>query len=275
MFCAKNSGQMTRVLLHTLLLSLLYPGIAYAKDAPPQVLVWPEQGNPVVRFTFGKFKEVGGIGNERTFMTETTAENLWSKTIPNATFSLYLYDRNRVRIGEATLNLSNVGPGETVRFQTTIASSGPPMSLSLSPRSLPRELGPAAPPRTVSLTVNTVPQGATAKLDGVEIGTTPKIVRVAVGKHVLDFTKEGFNAGRFPFEIGPDDASGGSVSFDLSTSSHDTIELRDGSVVTGDLESISGMEVVVKVGGVEQKLDRNQIKRIILVQREPSGPASQ
>jgi hypothetical protein len=218
---------------------------------------------------------VGGIGNERTFMTETTAENLWSKTIPNATFTLYLYDRNKVRIGEATLNVSNVAPGETVKFQTTIASAGPPVSLSLSPRSLPRELGPAAPPRTVSITINTVPQGATAKLDGVDVGTTPKIVQVAVGKHSLEFTKEGFNAGKFPFEIGPDDASGGSVSFDLSTSSHDTIELRDGSVVTGDLESISGMDVVVKVGGVDQRLDRNQIKRIIFVQREASGSTTQ
>ena len=32
---------------------------AFAKDPPAQVIVWPEQGNPVVRFTFAKFKEVG------------------------------------------------------------------------------------------------------------------------------------------------------------------------------------------------------------------------
>lgn len=240
---------------------------ANAKEQPPQVIVWPDQGSPILRFTFGKFKEVGSLGNQRTFMTETTAENLWSKTIPNATFTLYLYDRNKVRIGEATVNVSNVGPGETVKFQTTIGSSGPPASLSLSARSVPRELGPAAPPRTVSITINTVPQGATAKLDGLEIGSTPKMAQVPVGKHTLEFTKEGFNPGKFPFEIGPDDVSGGSVSFELGTSAHDTIELRDGSVMSGDLVSVSGMEVIIHIGGSDQKLDRNQVKRILFVQR--------
>jgi hypothetical protein len=136
-------------------------------------------------------------------------------------------------------------------------------------------LAPASPPRTVSFTINTVPQGANAKLDGQDIGITPKIARIAVGKHVLDFTKEGFNPGKFPFEIGPDDASGGSVSFELGTSAHDTIELRDGSVLSGDVVSLSATEVVIKVGGNNQSLNRNQVKRILLVERETLTPASQ
>jgi hypothetical protein len=239
-----------------------------AKDQPLQVLVWPEQGTAVVRFTFGKFKEVGSVGSERTYMTETTAENLWMKAIAQATFLLYLYDRNRVRIGEASLSLSNLGVGETVKFQTTIASSGPPFSLAVAPSFLPKELGPAAAPRIVSITVNTVPQGAAAKLDGVGVGTTPKMVQVAPGKHTLEFSKEGFNPGRFPFEIGPDDVFGGSVSFELGTSAHDTVELRDGSVLSGDLVFVSGMEVVIHIGGSDQKLDRNQVKRILFVQRQ-------
>jgi len=240
----------------------------FAKDTPAQVITWPESGTPVLRFTFGKFKEIGSVGNERSYVTETTAENLWSKPISNASFSLYLFDKNKTRIAEATLTVSNVAPGETVKFQTTIASSGPPASLSVVARYLPKELGPVAPPRLVSITVNTVPQGALAKLDGVDVGTTPKIVQVSVGRHVLEFSKEGFNAGKFPFEMGPDDASGGSVSFELGTSAHDTIELRDGSVLTGDLVSLSGMEVVIKVGGTDQHLNRNQVKRILLVERD-------
>jgi hypothetical protein len=221
---------------------------AHAKDAPALVIVWPEQGAPVLRFTFGKFKEVASLGNERTYVTDTTAENLWSKLIPDAVFVLYLFDRNKVRIGQATLMISNVRPGETVKFQTTVASSGPPASLSVTPTSLPKELGPAAPLKKVSLTVNTVPQGAVAKLDGEEVGTTPKVVQVAVGKHLLEFSKEGFNPGKFPFEIGPDDASGGSVSFELGTSAHDTIELRDGSVLSGDLVSVSGWKLSSRWG---------------------------
>jgi hypothetical protein len=247
---------------------------ALAKDPPAQVVVWPETGSPVLRFTFGKFKEVGSLGSQRSYVTETTAENLWSKRISDANFTLYLFDKNKVRIAEATMMVSNVAPGETVKFQTTIASSGPPVSLSVVARYLPKELGPVAPPKTVSITVNTVPQGAVARLDGTEVGTTPKIVRVAVGNHLLEFSKEGFNPGKFPFDIGPDDASGGSVSFELGTSAHDTIELRDGSVLSGDLVSVSGMEVVIKVGGADQRLSRNQVKRILLVEREAPAVAN-
>jgi hypothetical protein len=258
----------------TLLLTLFVTLTAYAKDPPLQVIVWPESGTPIFRFTFGKFQEVGALGSQRSYVTETTAENLWSKPISNANFSLYLFDKNKTRIAEATLNVSNVAPGETVKFQTTISSSGPPASLSVVARYLPQELRPLAPPRLITITVNTVPQGAIAKLDGVEVGITPKMVKVGVGKHLLEFSKEGFNPGKFPFEMGPDDASGGSVSFELGTSAHDTIELRDGSVITGDLVSASGMEIVVKVGGTDQRLNRNQVKRILLVEREALGGTS-
>jgi hypothetical protein len=258
----------------SLLLTLLVALTVYAKDPPPQVIVWPESGTPILRFTFGKFKEVGALGSQRSYVTETTAENLWSKPISNANFALYLFDKNKTRIAEVTINVSNVGPGEVVKFQTTISSSGPPVSLSVIARYLPQELRPLAPPRLVTITVNTVPQGAVAKLDGVEVGTTPKMVPVSVGKHLLEFSKEGFNPGKFPFEMGPDDASGGSVSFELGTSAHDTVELRDGSVITGDLVSVSGMEIVVKVGGTDQRLNRNQVKRILLVEREALGGTS-
>jgi len=246
---------------------------ASAKDQPVQVIVWPENGTPVLRFSFGKFKEVGSLGSERTYVTETTAENLWSKTIGNANFSLYVFDKNKTRIAEATINVSNIAPGETVKFQTTFASSGPPASFSVIARYLPKELGPLAPPRLITITVNTVPQGAVAKLDGVDVGTTPKMVQVGVGKHVLEFSKDGFSPGKFPFEMGPDDTSGGSVSFELGTSAHDTVELRDGSVLTGDLVSVSGMEIVIKVGGSDQRLNRNQVKRILFVEREAPAQA--
>jgi hypothetical protein len=81
-------------------------------------------------------------------MTETTAENLWTKIISNANYSLYLFDKNKVRIGEATIAVNNVRPGETIKFETTISASGPPASLSIVARYLPPELGPAAPART-------------------------------------------------------------------------------------------------------------------------------
>ena len=78
--------------------------------------------------------------------------------------------------------------------------------------------------------MNSVPQGAGVKIDGVDAGTTPKVAQLTVGKHLLEFSKEGFNTGHFPLEISPNDASGGSVSYELGTSAHDTIELRDGCI---------------------------------------------
>jgi hypothetical protein len=127
-------------------------------------------------------------------------------------------------------------------------------------------------PRAISLTVNSTPQGALLKLDGVEQGPTPRLISVGSGKHSLSFSKEGFTVGTFPLEIGPNDVSGGSVNFELGAASFDSIELRDGSVLNGDLVSISGMDVDVRVGGSIQHINRNQVKRIVLTEREAPTP---
>jgi hypothetical protein len=243
--------------------------LAEAKEPSGQTIVWPESGQPVLRFVFEKFKEGPAYGREHNYTCETTAQNLWGKKISDAVFSLYLFDKSNVRIGEGYVQVSNVGPGEMIKFQTTFHAAGVPVTLKLVPQTLPPELRAQAPPRNISITINSVPQGAALKVDGEDSGTTPKIVRVAPGKHVLEFSKEGFNPGKFPLEIGQDDASGGSVSYELGTLSHDTVEMRDGSVLVCDVESMSATEVVLRVGGVLQRLDRNKVKRMLLVERDP------
>jgi hypothetical protein len=150
--------------------------------------------------------------------------------ISSAEFTLYVFDKAKVRIGEAWISISDVSPGGVVKFQTFINASGTIASLELVPKSLPTELQAFLPPKTISIIVNSVPQGAELKIDGTPAGTTPKIVQVTPGKHALGFSKEGFNSGTFPLETTPDDVSGGSVSYELGTSAHDTLELRDGSV---------------------------------------------
>lgn len=234
---------------------------AVAKDQPFQVVTWPDSGQPILRFTFSKFKDIGGMGKEHTYITDTTADNLSDKTISGASFSLYVFDKSKARIGEGYINLTNVAAGQTVKFQITLSASGAPSSLAVA----------TSAPRTVSITVNSVPQGAALKVDGRAVGTTPKIIDVAIGKHMLEFDKGGFNPGKFPLEITSRDASGGSVSYELGSAAHDTIELRDGSVLAGDLISISGMQVQVRIGGNTQTFDRNQVKRILLAEREPTS----
>ena len=241
-----------------------------AKDTPAQVINWPQTGPTVVRVTLGKFKELSSISSQRNYVIDTTAENLWTKKISHLGFNIYLYDKNKVRIGDGWITLDNVSPGQAVKFETTVHTVGTPVSVELQPNSVPVELQPLAPARKVSLTVNSVPQGATLSVDGQEVGATPKLVQLAVGKHNLEFAKEGFNAGKFPLEIGPDDASGGSVSYELGTSAHDTFELRDGTVITGDLMSVSGMQITLRVAGNLETLDRNKVKRILLTEREPA-----
>ena len=258
----------SRVLLRFVAITLLAAPLVLAKDPPAQVITWPHPDRPVLRFSFAKFKEVGSYGGQHNYTTDTTAENLWGKPIPNASFSLYLFDRNKARIGEGWISLSNVGPNEVVKFQTTLNSSGTPVSMSLVPRALPAELASYLPAKTVSVTVNSIPQGALLKVDGKEVGVTPKVVQVGPGHHILEFGKEGFSGGQFPLEVGPDDASGGSVSYELGTATHDTLELRDGTVLTGDVESMSATEVIVRSAGSVQHLGRNQVKRILLVERE-------
>ncbi len=163
-------------------------------------------------------------------------------------------------MGEDVIGLNNVGPGETVRFQTTVMSSGTPVSVSI------QETAQAT--KSVSLTVNSAPQGALLKIDGAVMGTTPRLITVGAGKHTLTFSKEGFIAGNFPLEIGRDDVSGGSISYELGAATFDSIEQRDGSMLNGDLDSISGMDVEIRVGGNLQHIDRNKIKRVMLVQRD-------
>jgi hypothetical protein len=241
-----------------------------------QVMVWPASGTPVLRFTFEKFKEVGNSGSRHNYTTEVTAENLWGKNIPNATFTLYAYDKSKARVGDAWVTVNDMDPGAVIKFQTFISASGNIVSLNLVPKSLPHELQsllpsdpqPPAPPKPISMTVNSVPQGADVQLDGVPVGTTPKIIQVTPGKHALTFSLEGFNTGTFPLETTPENVSGGSVSYELGTSVHDTVELRDGSVLIGDVESMSPVDVIVRVAGANQRISRNKVKRILLAKRE-------
>lgn len=234
--------------------------LVIAKDQPFQVVAWPESGQPTLRFSFSKFKDLGGgKGKERTYITDVAAENLSDKVISGASFSLYVFDKSKARIGEGQISLTNVAAGETVKFQMTLAASGSPASVALAPSA----------PRAISITVNSVPQGASLMLDGKSAGNTPKIIEVTVGKHLLEFNKMGFNPGKFPLEITTHDASGGSVSYELGSAAHDTIELRDGSVLEGDLVSVNGMQIEIRIGGNTQTFDRNQVKRISLTQRSP------
>ena len=166
------------------------------------------------------------------------------------------------------MRLSNIRSGETVKLPVTAETAGTPASISVSAKELPPDLQGFAPPKEISLTVYSVPSEAKLTVDGKEAGITPAAVHLTVGSHMLAFEKQGYAKGTFPLVISPDQLAGGTVTFELGSSAHDTIELRDGTVITGDLQSIDATQVVIDVGGKPQKFERNQVKRVVLVQRE-------
>ena len=247
------------LLLLLLLLAFVLPGFAAAQR---QVVTWPDADHPVLRFTFVKFNNaVGPAGGKRPYAIDTIAENLSGSEVSGQHFVLYVFDQNKMRIGEGSMDVANIGPGKSVNLQASIMSSGTPATI--------RVLSQEEVQKPVALTVNSSPQGALLKVDGFEAGTTPKLILVAQGKHQLTFSKVGFQDGAFPLEISASDVSGGSINFQLGLAQFDTIELRDGTVLNGELDSIQGMDVVVRVGDNVQHIDRNKVQRILMIQREP------
>lgn len=258
-----------RSFLSALLIYLaLLPCIAYGKDALPPVS-WPND-KPLLQFTISKVNHVGGYQGQQTYILELAVTNISGKRIPQATFTFYLFDKQQVRIGQGYIELTNVSPNETVKMQVNAQVVGTPSSFTINPQHLPAELAGAAPPKLIAVTVYSVPSGAKLSIDGKEAGVTPIAAQLVPGSHTLTFTKEGYNPGTFPMVVAPDQLSGGSVSFELGSAAHDTIELRDGTVINGDLQSVDGTQVVVTVGGSPQKFNRNQVKKLLLIERDPS-----
>jgi hypothetical protein len=122
-----------------------------------------------------------------------------------------VYDKNKARIGDGTLDFNNLAGVETIKIKVTASTAGVPVSLSLLASNLPAELQSYLAPasKMTNVTVYSVPSGA--KL---------------------------------------------------------TVELRDGTVLTADVESLDATSITLHVGGNLQKFDRNQVKRVLLVPRE-------
>lgn len=141
---------------------------------------------------------------------------------------------------------------------------GAPASLNLSAR---KDMLNSPGEKTIPLRILSVPPGAALKVDGKDSGITPVIIRVTVGSHQLDLVKEGYAPGSTPLDVTPDELPGGSITVELGGLSRDTIELRDGTVLLGDVMSLSMTEVVVRVDGKDVSYPRNQVKKLMLVER--------
>ncbi|MFZ0275538.1 MAG: PEGA domain-containing protein [Candidatus Sulfotelmatobacter sp.] len=247
--------------IYVLIFLFLFPAVLLAKNEPTIVMTWPAD-KPAIKLTFERFRQLGNYAGQSTFISEVSVQNLTDKQIARATFTVYLMDKNKVRIGEGTLEVSDLEAGQTAKVQFQFNSVGIPASIILSAK---KDMLGA---KTIPLRVVSVPPGARLKVDGQEAGTTPVMVRLTVGTHQFDLTKEGYAPGGTPLDVTPDELPGGSITVELGGLSRDMVELRDGSVVLGDVISMSMTEVLMRVDGREQTYDRNQVKKIMLVERQ-------
>jgi hypothetical protein len=239
-----------------LFLVVFLAAAALAKNDPPIVMLWPPE-KPALKLTFEKFHVQSSYGKQSVYTSDVTVQNLADQQIPRVLFTVSLLDKNNVRIGEGTLDVSGLDPGQSAKMEFQFYSVGVPVSLTL-----------ASAAKTIPVRIISVPSGAKLKVDGRDNGITPVTVRFTVGSHQLDLIKEGYAPGSAPLDVTPDELPGGSVTVELGGLSRDTVELRDGTVLLGDVISMSLTDVLVRVGGKDQSYPRNQVKKLMLVERE-------
>lgn len=244
-------------------LALLFVAYAAAKNEPSIVIQWPTD-NPALKLTFDKFLQQSNVPGQKFYVSDVTVENLTDKPIPRVFFTVYFLDKNKVRIGQGTLQVADLDAKQSAKMQFQFNSVGVPASLVLSAK---KDMLAGPGEKTIPLRVLSVPPGASLKVDGKESGITPVMVRLAVGLHQLDVTKEGYAPGGTPIDVTADELPGGSITIELGGLSRDTIELRDGTVLLGDVISMSMTDVAVRLDGRDQSYPRNQVKKIMLVER--------
>jgi hypothetical protein len=251
------SGNQRRLRLPVALICLFLfeSGSCLAQVEFPITLLWPTNDQPTLRFTFARYQQSGIVNGQGIFVSDVIVQNLSDQPAPKSVFTVFVMDKNGVRIGRGLLRLPDIGSKGTERSQLQFSVAGTPVSLKLLSG------------RTINLTVVSTPPGATLKIDGQDAGLTPKIVDFAIGTHIIELSKEGYAPANSPLEVSADELPGGSVSFELGGLSKDTVELRDGTIVLGDVLAMSMSAVTVRVDGKDQKLDRNQVRKIILVER--------
>jgi PEGA domain-containing protein len=239
-----------------------------AKEKAPSSLtmMWPDSSVPTLKLTFGRFVQQTGYGTELSFVTDVLVQNVSLKRIPRASLSVRIFDKDKVRIGDAVLNVTDLSPNESTKLAFQFLATGVPASLQLAAHN--DSAGVPTSLKTVPLKIVSVPPGAKLRVDGQDAGTTPRVVDLLVGTHILEFSKEGYASGSTPVDVAPDELAGGSVTFEMGGISQDVLELRDGSTVLGDVISVSMTSVVIRVNGEDKTYDRNKVKKISLVERK-------
>lgn len=245
---------------------MLFLSLVTVAIAADTVLTWPTNGKDVIlRFTVGKLHQVNSASGQNDLLGEATAENLSTKTIPSASFYLYLLDKSGKRVGEGYLEVTNLAAGQKAKIPVSAHAMSSFASMELQPQHLPSD-----EPMKVKMHISSVPAGANVKLDAQDSGITPEVLPIAPGKHVLEFSKEGYTTGSTPVEVS-ENAPVGSVELELKPLTLDTVVLRNGTTLLGNLTSVTESSVSITAKGKSTRLERSRVARIVLGERKSSG----
>ena len=248
---------------------VLLLGAVASGFAADTVLTWPPDGkDALLRFTVSKLRQVSSVSGQSDYLGEALAENLSAKTIPSASFYLYLLDKNGKRVGEGYVEVTNLAAGQKAKIPVTAHALGSFASLQLQPQHLPSD-----EPLKVKMSITSVPSGASIKLDSQDSGVTPSVLGIVPGKHVLEFSKEGYATESTPLEVA-ESSMPGSVSLELNPLTVDTVVLRNGTVLLGRLTSVTGTGVTINVKGKPTTLERGRVARIVLAERKTAAKAT-
>src|SRR5207245_4839296 len=97
-------------------------------------MLWPNAEKPTLKLTFGKFQQVGAYAGQISLMSQVMVENMSGKPIPRASFTVYLLDKGKVRIGDGVLNVSDLGVGQKAKIAFQVRLRGVPVTVIMSLR---------------------------------------------------------------------------------------------------------------------------------------------
>lgn len=239
-------------------LAFLLPILCISVLAQPEGITvpWPSADHPKLKVTFSKFDRTGVADGQNIYTSNVTVQNVSDSAMPRSLFTVYINDKNNVRIGLGKIQIPQIAPYQSQKGQINFSVAGIPAGVTLLAG------------KTIPLRVISTPPGATLKIDGENAGTTPRVFDFTIGSHTLEFAKDGYAPGSTTLDVTSDQLPGGSITLELGGLSVDTIELRNGTVLQGDVLSMSMTEVLIGIEGKVQKYERNQVKRMMLVERE-------
>jgi len=246
------------VLFALLLVAVSVPSVSQSVTASsgfPTTINWPTEDSPSLKLVVGKLQPAGLYNGQSIFVSDVTVQNLTDQPVPKSVFTIFIMDKDNVRIGRGLLRLNEIRPKQSEKVQLQFSTAGVPARAVLLNG------------RSVALKVVSTPPGANLKIDGRENGVTPRVADFTIGLHTIELSKDGYAPASSPLEVTGDEVEGGGISFELGGMSKDTDQLRDGTTILGDVISMSMTSVVVRVDGANETFPRNQIRKLFLVER--------